>query len=254
MPRPLGIQAAPTRRSAPRPGFTLVELLVVVAIMGLLLALLLPAVQAARESARRVHCVSGMRQIGIALHHFADAHGGRMPKVFGHADAGGADDERRTWITTLAPFLESVDEIRICPNDPHHDWRLGNHSTSYILNSYLVYDEPRSKLNTGPIARSDKRLDRLRESKNTIVAFESALDPSVAHQDHTHSYNWFSAWNVANKHVFAEMRGEVAVDRHAGGVANYLFADGHVESIDVEEIQRRCDEGTTLRNFVRPPE
>ena len=60
------------RFARPR-AFTLVELLVVIAIVGLLVALLVPAVQAAREAARRSSCISNLKQMGIALHNYADA-------------------------------------------------------------------------------------------------------------------------------------------------------------------------------------
>ncbi len=87
-----------------RRAFTLVELLVVIAIIGLLVALLLPAVQQSRETARRLHCVNNLKQIGTATHLFESARK-RLPAG---AYWGGADENsmRGTILIRLLPFLE----------------------------------------------------------------------------------------------------------------------------------------------------
>lgn len=87
-------------RKKSRFGFTLVELLVVIAIIGILVALLLPAVQAAREAARRTQCVNNLKQIGLAVHNFHDTYNGLPPLGIG-------GDKRASWVFTLMPFAEA---------------------------------------------------------------------------------------------------------------------------------------------------
>jgi prepilin-type N-terminal cleavage/methylation domain-containing protein len=97
-------------RTLPR-GFTLVELLVVIAIIGILVALLLPAVQAAREAARRSKCQNHLKQMGLGIHNHADVHG-FMPTGGwgggwdGDPDRGFGRNQPGGWVFNILPFVE----------------------------------------------------------------------------------------------------------------------------------------------------
>src|SRR6187401_3085395 len=79
-------------------GFTLVELLVVIAIIGVLVALLLPAVQAAREAARRMSCQNNLKQLGLACHNYAD--------IVGVLPPAGTSSNEFSWCVHILPFIE----------------------------------------------------------------------------------------------------------------------------------------------------
>ena len=102
---PLGTSMVCTDRTANdrRNAFTLIELLVVLAVIAILIALLLPAVQQAREAARRGECRNHLKQLGLALHNYHDAH-----RRFPFAYFVGGDSNASSWSIQLLPYLDQA--------------------------------------------------------------------------------------------------------------------------------------------------
>jgi len=114
-------------------GFTLVELLVVIAIIGILIALLLPAVQAAREAARRSSCTNNLKQVSLAVHNFHDIYKKFPPStnslMMRTALSGGYGWDRMGYLTHLLPFIEQkplYDQVIAYTLTDKRPWSTGN--------------------------------------------------------------------------------------------------------------------------------
>ena len=108
-----------------RRGFTLVELLVVIAIIGILIALLLPAVQSAREAARRMQCSNNLKQLGVAMHGYHAATGSFPPVFIYNLSRAAVQADTRNWITNgiwvMLPYMEEAN-VRNLYNDKLEVW------------------------------------------------------------------------------------------------------------------------------------
>lgn len=191
-------------------GFTLVELLVVIAIVGALIALLLPAVQQARSSARRTQCKSHIRQIGIAMTMYLDAQGerGEFPEA-AMLPRTGNPEGLPSLFDVLGKFCENNREIFHCPSDQYTPSAVALETypelaqfNSYFEKEGLSYEYPSMFL-------AGKNRQQIRESP-----FGTMSSSQI--------------WVLYDFDTFHGSAGE-------NGSRNYVYLDGHVDALLVSE-------------------
>ncbi len=226
--------------------FSLVEVIVVVAIVSVLAGLLVPAVQGMVVAGQRAECSSNLRQIGTAILLYANDNDGYLP---GTTHELGTDFEK-AWIHALKPYLGEVDKVRICPADPKGADRLAANGTSYILNSFVFV--PRVGPFGDVLPGSLNNLRFLSEPSKTLFAANiSDRQGASVQNDHTHSEQWDGNWGKLCADLQPDRFTRSAEADHSNGSANYLFGDGHVANISARDLKERLEGGD---NIARPPE
>ncbi|MBS0206453.1 MAG: DUF1559 domain-containing protein [Planctomycetes bacterium] len=240
-------------RRSHRTGFTLVELLVVIAIIAMLVAIMLPAVQQVREAARKMDCLSHLRQIGLAVHQYYEVHNGRFflhhpydadVSMFSNASDSFAEIY---WEDKIMPFIGSEAESDVsvaksgrnvainalyrCASDtsipaPYTDPDSGQveglaHRTSYVMNSLLSHKSRRYGYWTLARFQVEVGLSNfICFSERDATAFTPPTDNDPRQDDYD---IWLGTDTIQTW---------IAHRRH-NAAANYLYLDGHARTMSV---------------------
>ena len=215
-----------------RAGFTVVELIVTLAIIAVLLGLLLPALGVFRAQGRSMQCLHGLRSIGQSVIAYVGDHRDYYP-LSSHAT--GSNRAPDAWLQSLVEY-GVTEHSRFCPDDHFADMRL----TSYATNDHfeplvagIDYDPFTGERLPGGRARAFQRSAEIPAPAALAYAVETVGEGTL---DHIHSIGWTEPDEIA---------GEIAVDRHHDG-ANYLFADGHVAPLAWGYLQETFTAETSL--------
>ncbi len=213
-------------------GFTLIELLVVISVIGLLIGLLMPALGAARQTAKTLKCLSNMRNMEYAHWMYMTDYGEFVNVGFG-AGHNAAD----SWVNTLQRYYGSQ-LLRRSPVDDSPHWDTPDsdgqlRQTSYGVNNYLVS-------NPGPNIDPVTRIENVPSPAATVHFVYMAESGEFAVSDHPEVHQWAIPNSPLPVPKLASMHLEI--NAHGGpveswdSVTNYGFLDGHAETLSFRAV------------------
>ena len=219
-------------------GFTLIELMVVVAIIATLLGILLPALASARKTAQATKCLSGMRNMEVAHWMYMTDHDGQFIDV---GLGGPGHDPANSWINTLSEYYGSP-LLHRSPVDDSIYWDApGNggvfRRTSYGVNNYLIP-------NPGPgITNPVVRFEQVPKPSSTVhFMYMSESDPTYAVSDHPHIEQWPTLAPLYPNNTAGAAASQLETHAHGGvpgsweAVTNYSYVDGHAQTTSFSQV------------------